>query len=186
MNLTSQDIRTVQAELERREKYFYHGTLDSKLDSIRKSGIHPKYEHERSSYFDRRGEPKAMRYCIKRKLCLALSAAETQAPAFDSDRGIPVPSSGGRALLRTPAEALLSRNFGLDYSHGPMAEKAKSILNAGRQLTADDFIDLVSEYGSISCYEVIPASKLEILQGDVAKVLTTQNDVDCIWVPLLG
>ena len=81
--LLDEDTRTIRAELAR-EQYFYHCTLDTVLDSIRKRGLDPQCEHERSSYGYVRREPsKAIRYCTEKSLFdLGLRTTETRAQVF--------------------------------------------------------------------------------------------------------
>ena len=69
-------------------------------------------------------------------------------------------------MLRTPAQVLLSKSFGLDHSHGGVLQDLTSLgITLETRLTAEQFLYLVDRHGCLSCYEAIPASKLEICQS---------------------
>jgi hypothetical protein len=184
--LLAEDIKKVRAELSR-EQYFYHCTLDNLLDSIRSCGLDPEFEQGRSSYGERREPSKAMRFCTRKSVYeLCFKTAETRAEVWCPRAETWVPSGAKLALLRTPATSLLNWAFGLDLSFGPVADGVATLLKAKGHLTAQEFITLVSDYGSISCYEAIPAGELEILSGEVRSFCTSHNNGPWIWTALIS
>jgi hypothetical protein len=57
---------------------------------------------------------------------------------------------------------LLSKSFGLDHSFDVVSMAVESILLSKDTVSAEEFVNLVAKYGSISCYEIIPPDELEI------------------------
>jgi hypothetical protein len=158
------DANAVRKELEGLHRYFYHFTLDIHLASIAQYGLDPTFEGDDSRYAGRFLEPgNAMRYCIESKLDLGLSAAVTRNQEYSDDAGTWVQKSGSNVVvLRTPATSLLGRIFGLDHSFGNAELEVSGILRDKQRLAPEVFITLVSRFGAISCYEVIPAAELEV------------------------
>ena len=118
--------------LERTHNHFYHFTVDDHLESIKNKGLNPCFEGKDSHYADRKREPaNAIRYCTIRYLALGLSAATTRNQVWNSQQYMLLPREPERIiLLRTKARALLSRAFGLDYSHSEISYAAEALLTA--------------------------------------------------------
>lgn len=160
---------TVRERLAREHKYFYHFTLDQHASSIKQFGLDPRFEGDDSSYPNRDREPsKAIRYCTEQNLALGLSAASTRQTVWDPSAEMHVPGPARIILLRTPANCLLEKPFGLDHSFSDAARSAEQILQTRPSLSADEFHDIVTRFGAVSCYAVIPPTELEICIGDVA------------------
>ena len=143
-------------------QYFYHATLTSRVASIRREGLSPRFESSDSSYGNRRREPvRAMRFCTKKFPDLARSAARTRAQTW-SDSDETLIASEKVVVLRTRATSLLDKSFGLDHSFAPLNAVSEEILSLKERFTPDEFIQLVERYGSIACYETIPPDELEV------------------------
>lgn len=166
--LSEESRAIVRTRLELDHSYFYHFTLDKRLERITRLGIHPGFESEDSSHGDRSREPaKAMRYCIQSKLDLGLRTARTRALVWDESAGCLRPGDAQVVLLRTKQTSLLGRSFGLDHSFGNADADAERLLQSKAHLTPEEFIDLINYYGAISCYEPIPPAELELCVGSV-------------------
>lgn len=161
--LTDSDRATVSNVLAR-QQFFYHGTPSKNLASIKEHGLHPGHESEESSYGGRNREPsKALRYCIKQHTGLAMSAAGTRAQEWNPRAEFwETPSDAEILLLRVRASALLARSFGLDHSFGDVRIAVEGLLASKETVSAEEFIDLIERFGSISCYELIPPEDIEI------------------------
>jgi hypothetical protein len=169
--------------LERTNRYFYHGTSRVHLNSIRRSGVDPSFESEESSYPNRDREPgKAMRYCTDRHLDLARLAAQNKSSHRDEVLGIDRDHPEDWLILRTKATSLLKRDFGLDFSYEDAGRAAGRILQSNPYLTPDEFIDNITYYGSISCYEPIPPDELEMCNGAIRSAAEIPG---CQFSPLL-
>lgn len=181
ISISDSDLDKVRAAL-LRERYFYHGTTDSVVDSIRISGLDPNRENERSDY-GVRSEPKAMRFCTLQHAELARDTAYTRAVDWDDRLGTLVQTSKP-ILLRTPATSLLSRSFGLDHSFSEMLRAAAALVMEKSHLSAAEFDGLISKYGAIACYQPIPANDLELLEGDPRDFCKKRNGAAWLWTPL--
>lgn len=162
--LSKADAVTVRKRLERDHEHFYHFTSSIQIDRIKERGLDPICESQASGYPDRRCEPaKAMRYWVRAHLERGEEFARSRNQDQESSAEVEVPCPGDTVLLRTSATSLLTRSFGLDHSYGDVRVKVEEIRGECRQwLTPDEFVSLVTEFGVISSYEVIPAAELEI------------------------
>jgi hypothetical protein len=157
---------SLRERLQKEHEFFYHFTMDSNLESIRNSGIDPKYEGADSAYSQRRLEPpSAMRFCTKDELSLGYRTALTRNFVFDDSLGMIVPGDAAVVLLRIKSSTLLSREFGLDHSYVTESEIAP-LLSDGF-LTENDFAKFAKKTGAISCYEALPAHQMYICTTDV-------------------
>jgi hypothetical protein len=160
-------------------QHFYHFTLDCyRLASIKKRGLDPRYESDESGYARRCREPgKAIRYCTKQSfgLKVGLNTANVRAGGCRTD----LRSAGNIrvVLLRTKALYLLDRSFGLDHSFGDIDAEVDVTLEESKQtqLTADQFIQLVTQFGVISCYEIIRPDELDICIDDITSFCESLN-----------
>jgi hypothetical protein len=164
---------SLRETLQREHDFFYHFTLDSRLESIRNSGIDPNYEGIDSAYPQRRLEPaKAMRFCTKEELLLGYRTALTRNSVFDDPQGIWTQGSETVVLLRVKSKILLSREFGLDHSF-VTEDELEPHLSDG-VLIESAFAEMVRKKGAISCYEPLPAHQTFICTTDVETYLRTQ------------
>ncbi len=161
--LTDADRSTVSNVLAQHQ-FFYHGTPSKNLASIKENGLHPRHESEDSNYVGRNREPsKALRYCIKQHTGMAMSAAGTRAQEWNPRVEFwETPLEAGMLFLRVPASVLLARSFGLDHSFGDVRILVEGVLASKKTVSAEEFIDLIERFGSISCYDIIPPEHLEI------------------------
>ena len=159
--LTSDGVTAVRQRLAADHRHFYHFTLDCYLASIKRLGLDPSFESDESRTGRLRNPGKAIRYCTE-STC-GLDAG------FSAVRGSDLAAKNKRVLLRTKATYLLDRLFGLDHSFGDMAAEAELALKSNQlELSANEFILLVTKFGVISCYDVIRPNELEICLDDVA------------------
>lgn len=166
--LSDADRKQVRATLGTEHAHFYHATVKRHLDSIRQHGLDPRFEGEDSSYGHRQHEPyKALHYATKPFLELAFSAASTRARVWNEALGIDVSNDGEVVIVRMPADSILTRSFGLDHSFGNMRLAAEVMLASKEQLSAEEFVSLVRQFGAISCYDPIPPEELEICTDSV-------------------
>jgi len=143
--------------------YFFHFTLDTRLSSIKASGLDPSFEGADSQYNRTREPAKAMRYCIRSFLDVGLSTANTRNQYWDERQLLWLPKPSKVIVIRTSAASLLRRSFGLDHSFSNADLEVSRILGGVRQqLTADEFIGVATRFGAISCYEAVPAGELEV------------------------
>lgn len=158
--LAATDILAAKCHLIHAEKYVFHFTLKQRIGSIKTKGLDPSYESEDSRYAIRNCEPgDAMRYCFK----LGLPVGYSTAISRSQRDGEYVTRQEDVVLLRAPANALLSRSFGLDHSNADVTTKTPDQVTALiRPFSLAEFIDIVQKTGVISCYEIIPPSELEI------------------------
>jgi hypothetical protein len=161
--LSTADADAVRKQLSAGHQYFYHFTLDANLQSIAAEGLHPRFVSEASQYATCREPARAMRFCIRSSLALGLSAASTRNQYWDEHAFLWLPKSSKVVLIRTPADSLLSRSFGLDHSFGDADREVTRLLGDSRQqLTPDEFMRVVVKFGAISSYEPIPPGELEV------------------------
>lgn len=178
--LSEADKVAVRLRLGRPDQYFYHGTSRVRLDSIRQYGVDPRFESDESDYPHRDREPgKAMRYCTDSHLDLALLAAQNKSSRPDE---VVSCHPEDRLILRTKAASLLKRDFGLDFSHEVARRAAERILQSNQYLTPDEFIQIITYYGAISCYEAIPSDELEMCNGAIRSAAEVSG---CQFSPLL-
>lgn len=181
--LLASDIITVRKQLVRDHQHFYHFTLDCHLPSLKTHGIHPQFESDDSTYGLRDREPlKAMRYFTKSShgLSVGLTAASTRASVWVRSDEMWV-DNAQVILLRAEVNSLLDRSFGPDLSFGDVACETELMLGSRQHLCADEFIQLITKFGVISCYDAIPPDELEICNdaASFSKLLTGQ------FVPLV-
>ena len=172
--LSDPDKSDVRNRLPVDHEYFFHATPVKNLDSIRENGLDPRFESSDSAYACRHREPgKAIRYCTKTRLQLALSAAETKSQQWDGEKDRYV-SGPPPLLLRIKATVLLGRSFGLDHSFADVEAKVDSILKSSERLTPDEFIEIIDTFGSMSCYECVPPGEIEVCTEE--RLTSSSND----------
>ena len=171
--LSTEGATAVRKRLAAEHQHFYHFTLDRHLASIKKRGLDPHYESNDSSYPRGYREPgKAIRYSTKQSfgLKVGLSTAKIRAQVWNSATEMWDASGARVVLLRTKGTYMLDRSFGLDHSVGDIDAAVTVMLGESkqRQLSADQFIQLVTQFNVISCYEIIRPDELEICTDDIA------------------
>lgn len=140
--------------------HLFHATPSKHARLIASSAIDPAKESHESAY-PGRIEPKAMRFAKRENLEVAINTA--WARCSSDDLNSPSLYDDSPVLLRVPASSVFARPFGLDHSFSPLAE-AFTKMNArrGAPLSTADFLTLANEYGSLSCYDRIPARMVEV------------------------
>jgi hypothetical protein len=185
--LSTDGTAAVRQRLAAEHQHFYHFTLDCyRLASIKKRGLDPWYESDESGYARRNREPgKAIRYCTKQSCGVKVGLSTANVRARDCRTDLRSAANVQVVLLRTKATYLLDRSFGLDHSFGDIDVAVDVKLEESKQpqLTADQFIQLVTQFGVISCYQIIRPDELEICMDDIATFCKSLNGQ---FAPLLA
>lgn len=168
------DRASIVEVLLRTHEFFYHFTLDTKLKSIKSSGLDPAWESEESAYAER-VEPKALRYCTPAGFEVGRSAANARRSEWSDEMGMQVAGNSRVVLLRTPARILLERSFGLDYSYRDSIPRHLPDYRDGL-ITSTEFLQVVERAGVISCYDVIPPEHIEVSRN--------RANADAEFIPL--
>lgn len=151
--------RTKNILLEHYE-YFHHITADTYIESIKAGGLSPSFEHEQSHYFRRQYEPQnALRYCTTSNIQVGISAARRHTESFDHNEFIYKPNGAKLICITIPANSILNRSYGLDFSHGSQANDAEEEIKKNGLIDPECFLQYIQKYGCISCYEDIPSSE---------------------------
>ena len=162
--LSEADKTHVALILAKQYSHFYHVTKPRNLQSIAATGIDPTYESDESRYPGRICEPPdAMRFVLREMIpdgFSAINKGRIVDPSNDTDKPV---------LLRVPAMSVLGRNFGLEHSHAVVIADVQWNTGAER-ITAAQFMKVFNKTRSISCYDLIPASEIDLsLIPDVLK-----------------
>lgn len=164
-------LNDVRLALAAQHEHFYHFTTDDALPSIQEHGVDPGYEQDRSSYGQRLHEPaKAMRFFTFDEPGISAGLSAADARTRDDDE--PWRRKLKPVLLRAKSDCLLSRQFGLDYSYGPVREWRRCLTT---RPSAAELLSCIREFGVISAYDVIPPYQLELCTTDGERFLSERG-----------
>ncbi len=152
-------------------RYFYHVTPKINLPSIQNTGIDPQKISCHSEHHSEWEPYHVMRYCPVN--CLhdydqQLKARESPPPPEPTDSAPfyeDVQTEEVQTVVfRTYVKTFLMHPFGLDHSHMAVIDEVDDLIKRSPvpHLVADDFIKLFKNSNSISCYEIIDPTELEV------------------------